>query len=563
MKTKRMMFLGLFAGLFAATASADELVIRMTEENVTIVNDGRFDLTNQCLGNTMPGTTISIGEIDFGDGNTYFANGAEFAHENTATEGTLDFYMGDPDNGGVLFTQIDVKGTGAFQYYRTYRYNFYPDGTDGFTWPTGKHEVYMRYNNCEGNLKKIIFYDRELAEEEQGEVPDPVYEYTAIPASAGSVVNPDVCPDAKLNDGVWGNTGAGLIVKFPGIDFLDGNTYQQIAVVSTHGGSTNPDGYLELYIDGTDNPDNMIARIWTARDWFWTCYGTLAKNIEKNISGVHDLYVKWTGATNLKEIQLIKGTPWVIEDDEPEQIVLVDEPLNEDAYGMHFDSMGGIENHVDFVAKGTDNLQFEAANIGYTSDGVVLRFVDVDFQEGQFTRIVVAHSSDLSEMGASTFNFYIDLPHEDSEFGDLSILDDDEILATVPMQGTGNWGTVKKTAGAMTSQVTGVHDLYMVFNIVSGSGANIHGVYLDRDYEGGGSSVSEEALETAHVWAAGNAICVEATGNAWVEVYNLAGQSVLQAEVDGTETLAVPAGFYLVKVTDAEGDEASYKLAVN
>ena len=561
MKTKRVMLLGLVAGLFAATASADELVIRMTEDSgVEIVNDGRFDITNKCLGNTMPGTTINIGEIDFGDGNVYFGNGAEFAHENAATEGTLDFYMGDPDNGGVLFTQIDVKGTGAFQYYRTYRYNFYPDGTDGFTWPTGKHEVYMRYNNCEGNLKKIIFYDRELSEEEQGEVPDPVYEYTAIPASAGSVVNPDVCPDAKLNDGVWGNTGAGLIVKFPGIDFLDGNTYQQIAVVSTHGGSTNPDGYLELYIDGTDNADNLIARIWTARDWFWTCYGTLAKNIEKNISGVHDLYVKWTGATNLREIQLIKGTPWVIEDDEPEQIVLIDEPLNEDAYGMHFDAQGGIENVVEFMANGSDDLRFESANIGYTSRGVVLKFVGVDFQDGQFTRIVVAHSSDQTSLGSSTFDFYIDLNHED--YSDLSVLEGDEVLATVQAQGTGNWATVMKTAGTMNFKVEGVHDLYMVFN--TDAGANIHGVYLDRDYEGD-SSVSEEALnaETARVYAAGRAVCVETIGSSWVEVYNLAGQSVLQAEVDGRQFLAVPAGFYVVKVTDAEGNAASYKLAVN
>ena len=309
----------------------------------------------------MPGTTICLGEIDFGDGTTYAANGAEFAHENPDTEGTLDFYMGDPDNGGLLFTQIDVKGTNAFQYYRTFRYNFYPEGTDGFTWPTGKHQVYMRYNNCEGNLKKI------------------------------------------------GNTGEGLIVKFPSIDFKDGNTYQQIAVVSTHGGSTNPDGFLEIYIEGTDSEDNMIAKIWTARDWRWIVYGTLAKDLEKNISGVHDLYVKWTGATNLKEIQLIEGTPWEVEDDEPEEIELIDEPLTDNAYGMHFDSMGGIENTVEFMAYGSDDLKFEASNIGYTSYGVVLKFVDVDFQNGQFTRILVDHSSDQASLGSSTFDCYIDL----------------------------------------------------------------------------------------------------------------------------------------------------------
>ena len=133
MKARTITFLGLFAGLLT-TASAQDLVIKMTEESgVEIINDARFDIVNKCLGNTKTGTTICLGEIDFGDGSVYKANGAEFAHENPATEGTLDFYMGDPDDGGLLFTQIDVKGTGAFQYYCTFCFNFYPEGTDGFT----------------------------------------------------------------------------------------------------------------------------------------------------------------------------------------------------------------------------------------------------------------------------------------------------------------------------------------------------------------------------------------------------------------------------------------------
>ena len=293
------------------------------------------------------------------------------------------------------------------------------------------------------------------------------YSCQKISAGLGSVVNPEEFPDAKLNDeGAWGWTGEGLIVKFPSIDFKDGNTYQQIAVVSTHGGSTNPDGFLEIYIDGTDSEDNMIARIWTARDWYWTVYGTLAKNLEKNISGVHDLYVKWTGATNLKEIQLIEGTPWEVEDDEPEKIELIDEPLTDNAYGMHFDAMGGIENTVEFMAYGSDDLKFEASNIGYTSYGVVLKFVDVDFQNGQFTRILVDHSSDQASLGSSTFDFYIDLDHDD--YSDLSVLENDTKLATVQAQGTSNWATPKKTAGTMTSKVEGVHDLYMVFRTDAG-----------------------------------------------------------------------------------------------
>lgn len=78
----------------------------------------------------------------------------------------------------------------------------------------------------------------------------------------------------------------------------------------------------------------------------------------------------------MKEIQLIEGTPWEVEDDEPEKIELIDEPLTDNAYGMHFDAMGGIENTVEFMAYGSDDLKFEASNIGYTSYGVVLKFVE-------------------------------------------------------------------------------------------------------------------------------------------------------------------------------------------
>lgn len=548
----------LVAGLFA-TASAQDLVFKMTEEaGIEIVNDARFDVVNKNLGNTKPGTTICLGEIDFGDGTVYKANGAELAHENANMVGTLDFYMGHPDEGGQLFTSIDVKGTGAFQYYRMYRYNFYPEGTDGFTWPTGKQKVYMRYNECEGNLKKVVFYQNEFSEEEQGEMADPVYNCVKYSASQATVVNPDEFPETRLNDeGAFGWTGAGLIVKFPSVDFKDGNTYGQIAVVSTHGGSTNPDGFLELYIDGTDNEDNMIAKIWTARDWYWNIYGTLAKNIEKNISGTHDLYVKWTGSTNLKEVQLIEGTPWPVEDDEPEVIVLVDEPLSPNAYGMHFDAMGGVENTVEFMATGSDRLQFESANIGYTSRGVVLKFVDVDFQEGQFTRILVNHSSDQSSLGSSTFDFYIDLNHE--SYDDLSVLDGDTKLAVVKAQGTSNWGVTKKTAGKMSESVSGVHDLYMVFN--TDAGANIHGVYLDTDYES--SSVKEIAFESATVWSSANAICVSAAVSVRVEIFNIAGQNVANASVAaGTNMLPMNKGIYLVKVTDEKGNATTTRVAV-
>lgn len=557
MKKNLLALLALALG-FSASA-ADDLVFNMVEDGgVTIVNDGRFDIVNKIIGYTQPGTTLCFGEIDFGSGNVYYANGAEIAHENLGMEGTLDFYLGHPDEGGKLFTSIDIKGTNAFQYYREFRYNFYPEGTDGYTYPTGKHTVYMRYNDCEGNIRKVVFYGRELADEEQGQVADPVYKFLSLPASQATVVNKDEYPETRLNDdGAFGWTAAGLMVRYSGVDFKDGKIYGQIAVVSSHGGSTNPDGFLELYIDNADSEDNMIARIWTARDWRWLVYAPLAANLDKEISGTHDLIVKWTAQTNLKEVQLIEGKPWTIEDDTPVKVELIDEPLSDNAYGMHFDALGGIENTVDFLATGSDRLQFESANLGYTSNGVVIRFNAVDFKNGEFTRILVDHSSDQSSLGESTFDFYVDLNHD--SYDDLSVLESDAKLATVQAQGTGSWADHKKTAGALNTTLTGEHDLYMVFN--TNAGANIHGVYLDTDYSSG--IVSPEAPGAAAIRGGNGEITVVAEGSAAVTVYNIAGCTVAAASASaGAVTIPAAPGLYIVKVTDAAGRVTTAKVAV-
>lgn len=218
---------------------------------------------------------------------------------------------------------------------------------------------------------------------------------------------------------------------------------------------------------------------------------------------------------------------------------------------------GGIENTVDFMATGSDRLQYEAANLGYTSGGVVLRFNAVDFKDGQFTRILVDHSSDQTSLGASTFDFYIDLNHD--SYDDLSVLEGDTKLATVKAQGTGNWGDHKKTAGLMTSKVTGEHDLYMVFNTTGG--ANIHGVYLDTEYDPAGIS-SVEADNSVNVVAETGAIRVIVENAADVVVYGIDGKKINAVHVVGEATVPVATGLYIVNVVEADGNTHAAKIAV-
>jgi len=558
MKKRLITFCGLL--IFAcASIWAENLVFKMTEgSGVEIINNGRFYPENECIGSTQPGSTICLGEIDFGNRDKYFACSIEIAHENKSMDGFADFYFGHPDEGGLMFNDIAVKGTGAFQYYRTFQYNFYPEDEKV---PAGKGKVYMRYRECEGNIKSVTFFSEPV---EDGMVPDPIYNYQSLPASLATITNPEE-GEARLNDqGAIGWTKEGVIAKFTGVDFKDGNTYQQIAVVTSYGG-TSLTTYLKIYVDSPDSEDNLIANIWTGRDFGWNIYAPLADNLKEGVSGTHDLYVVWTGVTNLKEVQLIEGRPWNVPEP-PKPPVIIDDKPSPNAFGIFFDNMGGRDEEgnvisTDFVAKGSDNLQFQSDNIGYTSYGVVIRFNQIDFKEGQFTRILVNHSSDQMNLPNSSFDFYLDLPFSDEDFEDLSILDDQPMLASVVAQGTNNWDTPKGMAGQMLSSATGVHDLYMVLKLASG--ANIHAVYLDTELDVNSIENNTESTNLNVTSENGEIKIYSENTLQSVAVYRLDGKLIANKTITGQNaSVKVLNGLYVVKVIDITGNSIVKKVVV-
>ena len=142
--------------------------------------------------------------------------------------------------------------------------------------------------------------------------------------------------------------------------------------------------------------------------------------------------------------------------------------------------------------------QYEnAGNIGYTGNGTVIDFYGdgegVDFGEGGWKRIIVNHSSEPSWIGdidISNFSFYLDLDPdfmytpEDWEQRLPDILEGHEPVAVVRLQGTGAWSVRKRTAGEFLVNVTGKHDLFMVYNTPSSStGANVFDIWLDPQGE--------------------------------------------------------------------------------
>ena len=232
-------------------------------------------------------------------------------------------------------------------------------------------------------------------------------------------------------------------------------------------------------------------------------------------------------------------------------------------------------------------LRGGGANIGYTGDGVTLCFYDVDFKNGEYQRIVVEHSCDKNYIGPieqANFSFYLgDDDIEDRIWG-LSdeerksytadqvreIFADKEPIAVVRAQGTTNWGNKFGTDGAL-KEVTGVHNLYIVYNLIydTSAGANIYGVYLDPQPVSGGEdpdAIENIAadVEGIRAYSTGDAIVVNADEAATVALYTMNGMLVANEQVAaGTTTLNnLNAGLYILRITNAEGQTDVVKALI-
>ena len=123
----------------------------------------------------------------------------------------------------------------------------------------------------------------------------------------------------------------------------------------------------------------------------------------------------------------------------------------------------------------------------------------------------------------SNFSFYLDLDPdfiytpEDWDQNLPAILEGHEPIAVVRLQGTGAWSVRKRTAGEFLVNVTGKHDLFMVYNTPSTStGANVWDIWFDKhvDAQGvPGDANGDGSVDIADVNAAINMMLGKADVN--------------------------------------------------
>lgn len=588
---KNTLLIGVLTLLGASSAFAQDLVISTMKdnaENIELVQDAKFDPGYGNVGNTSNETIICLGEVDFGtDGNTYQATGVEFA-QGWGGYDILRYvvlHAGNTFEESVPFTEMEVIRTFGYHCFETFAWNMKDE--EGFTRPTGKQKVWLTFREGNGNLRSVIFYQDKIAEEGMqpwiNELPGYEEKATTIYGNEFQIAvdvdpeNPDdPFKDCKYDEEhrCWGGIRNGFIVKSSEpIDFGEGD-YQQLVAFIGHDGERYRE-YMEFYIDEV-KPENMIAKTWSGINLEkWNDFTPVATKL-KEVKGSHYLFVKWSDATNLEKIELVKENLWfenpdcgiIYEDVQPSEDAVLFTTKGEGTTGGDW-SQGDMEWEI-LVTLNT-NVAGEGSNIGYTKNGIVVAYYDIDFKDGEYKRAIINHSCDKTYIGTieeANFSLYIDL--DDIDWSVITTPEEvknaligREPITVVRAQGTGGWGTKLSTAAPL-KQVEGVHTIYVVYNLPDGAGANIYGLYLDPN-DGSGTGIKPSAaIEGMEIYSINGEIVVDTKESANVAIYTISGVQVANRALPaGTTTISnLPAGLYILKATNKEGAVTTSKLMI-
>ena len=298
------------------------------------------------------------------------------------------------------------------------------------------------------------------------------------------------------------------MVSYGERDFGNGEYDQVVLELASHWQSDQATHNVMVYLDDYENDANCIATVWCGIDVKTKLY--LARNIEA-VTGTHTVYLKWQdGSNNIANVHFAKGHVWSLGNIlDPIATTYENEQPSDKAVRYSFlDAMKNSEEAT-YIGKDSGRTtilnkgQWETDNVGYTGDGTVLKITGMDFQQGQFDKILVSHATGMSWAGyveEANFKFYIDLEDNATtvagaprritveNWADVrSQLTDIEPIATVRLQATSGWGNVYTTKGEL-SKVEGVHDVYIIFT--APDGANIKDIYLDDQEEEPATGVS-------------------------------------------------------------------------
>ncbi|MBQ9217223.1 MAG: carbohydrate-binding protein [Muribaculaceae bacterium] len=538
------------AAAMLLSAQAEPLTFQMGgNDGAVILNNGKFNPLGSFIGNTSGNqgeeSVIQVGEVDFGTGDAYKAVSLRFAN-GWSNGGTAILLAGADYESATAFAAIPL-----INFHDSYT-NFRSIGANFSDQPTGVQKVFLTFADRAGNVQDVRFYENAFVETdfENGSMlkePCMLDNYSEVGTILDINNSTLVVPannDTRIDNGSWGWTGTGCVVSYGEMDFGNGEYNQVVLELASHWQGDQTSHNVMVYLDDYENEANCIATVWCGIDVKTKLY--LARNIEA-VTGTHTVYLKWQdGSNNIANVHFAKGHVWSL-GNILDPIVTTYENEQPSDKAVRYSFLDGMKNSEEATYIGKDSGrttilykgQWETDNVGYTGDGSVLKITGMDFQQGQFDKILVSHATGMSWAGyinEANFKFYIDLEANPTavegaprriEVADWSQvrnqLTDIEPIATVRLQATSGWGNVYTTKGDL-SKVEGVHDVYVVYT--APDGANIKDIYLDDQEEDPATGVTSVTAAKA------------VNGN----VYTIDGRMV-RSNAAGIEGL--PAGLYI------------------
>lgn len=489
------------AAAMLLTAQAQPLTFNMGhDEGVRILNQGVFNPNGMFIGNTGTGTVLEIAEVDFGAGDVYKAASVRYAN-GWDNGGTVILSAGESYDTALPFAAMSlIDFHGSYTMFRSLGANF----TDT---PTGVQKVYLTFADRAGNVLDVRLYENELQESdfEEGSMlkePAQIEGYadvaTVLDINDSELIVP-YSDETRPDNGSWGWTGAGCVVKYGTVDFGQGEFDQVVLELNSHWQGDQITHFVHVYLDDYENAANCIASVWCGIDIRDNVKTYLARNIEE-ITGEHVVYLVWQdGSNNIANVHFSKGMLWSL-GNRPDlefinNYVEFDETPSDKAARYSFLASMQGSDEATYIGRDSglteivNQGQWEDDNVGWTGNGTVLKITGMDFKNGEFDKVLVAHGTGASGKTyeeCSNFKFYLDTDIDvrasvvtDWTKANLQLANI-EPVATVKLQYTGGWGNVKTTIGDL-KKVEGVHDVYMVYTC--GDGANVKDIYLDDQEE--------------------------------------------------------------------------------
>ncbi len=496
------------AAALLLTAQAEPLTFQMGHnEGVKILNQGVFNAYGMFIGNTGTSTVLEIGEVDFGAGDVYKAVSIRYAN-GYAEGGTAILSAGESYSDAVPFAAMGlINFHGSYNMFRSLGANFSDT-------PTGVQKVYLTFADRAGNILDVRFYEEEFDAtnfEDGAMLKEPAQmdgyaEVANVLDINNSVLITPANDDTRIDNGSWGWTGPGCVVSYGEMDFGNGEYDQVVLELNSHWQGDQTTHFVHVYLDNYEDEANCIASVWCGIDIRDNVKTYLARDIEA-ITGEHTVYLVWQdGSNNIANVHFSKGHLWSL-GNRPDlefidNYVEMNETPSEKAVRYSFlAEMEGSENAT-YIGRNSglteilNGGQWEDNNVGWTGNGTVLKVSGIDFANGQYDKVLVAHATGANGKTyeeCSNFKFYLDADLEAEAAGAPARapfvtdwtqanlqLANVEPISTVKLQYTGDWGNVKTTIGDL-KKVEGVHDVYVLYTC--GDGANVKDIYLDDQEE--------------------------------------------------------------------------------